>query len=57
MLESLAGSRFTARLGVPHRRCGQDFRSSPLCHWGEVSNYGQEEEKDAGYGREDHQAC
>ena len=29
---------------------------SLLCHWGEVSN-GQEEEKDAGYGREDHRAC
>jgi hypothetical protein len=56
VLESLAGNRFTARLGVRHRRCGQDFRRSLLCHLGEVSD-GQEAEEDARYSREDHQAC
>jgi hypothetical protein len=47
-----AAQRLWASLRVIY---GQDFSSGLLCHQEEVSN-GQEEEKDAGYCRKDHQA-
>jgi hypothetical protein len=49
---SLAGEHVPTRLGMTDRKCDQIYRATRK----RASN-GQEEEKDAGYRREDHQAC